>query len=745
MRYFWCWLFPPLGLLTCGRPGLAFVNLLLCCTCVGVPFAVLWSFLVARDFYADSRNRELIDAFQGSHGAMPVASIPARRPILAALPVHPTPEASEGNDDEEELPDEGLQRFRNPLIGVGVGVAFCVVAVIGFIALRKPEPRHSVVAEVSEKNLPTPTSPPTPTTISTPKPKPKPDTEPVKPPAGDGETLTAPDLLRRFLSSRESSKEHFNGATLTVTGVVPAPATSYTGGEVGFRLFGFREDGPCVWCRMAPGRDIMEARFPAGTEVTVRGRCVGVGVARGPAGTPLAKAEDVVLTDCVLVRDPIPAGTDHPNAIVQDGIEFRITAVQLGHPIIVLSSGRRRGLAAPTKEKQLVFRLQVRNARPDDARKPGAFTYALPGGTDAQLVDEKGNSFEYARLDVRPEPQSSVAEELVADPKTNWRFKDESTATTLEPDQTETYYLVFSPLQLGKGNRLFLKLQSSALLVPKPTTLVFRFEQKVVESLPVALSNPTPPPATPKTPSLDPVLEAKIATLGTQLAKGKTPTDRIKAAEELLKHGPKAKNATDALCQAILDPAPPVRVAALDAMKAVNPDLYGPVSIITTPLTDFDFQFDVFEKRREALAQLVKLKAEGQPAVPILVVYKRLVSRPGGWPHAVAVVKALVNLAPDDPAVVTVLVTGLLKDEAAEARFAAAKSLAWTTVTKESVAALATAVRSDPVPEVRLAAVDTLAGIGLGAKGALKSLEAAKSDGDARVREAAREAIEKVK
>ena len=62
MRYLWCWLFPPFGLITCGKPGQAFLNLLLCCTIIGIPFAILWSFLVARDFYADRRNKELINA-----------------------------------------------------------------------------------------------------------------------------------------------------------------------------------------------------------------------------------------------------------------------------------------------------------------------------------------------------------------------------------------------------------------------------------------------------------------------------------------------------------------------------------------------------------------------------------------------------------------------------------------------------------------------------------------------------------
>ena len=62
MRYFICWIFPPLGLLSCGKVVQAALNLLLCCTIIGIPFAMLWSILVTKDFYADKRNQKLIRA-----------------------------------------------------------------------------------------------------------------------------------------------------------------------------------------------------------------------------------------------------------------------------------------------------------------------------------------------------------------------------------------------------------------------------------------------------------------------------------------------------------------------------------------------------------------------------------------------------------------------------------------------------------------------------------------------------------
>lgn len=66
MRYFLCWFFPPLGLLSIGRPVSAFFNLLVCCTIVGIPFALLWAVLATRDRYADQRNSELVQAVNRS-------------------------------------------------------------------------------------------------------------------------------------------------------------------------------------------------------------------------------------------------------------------------------------------------------------------------------------------------------------------------------------------------------------------------------------------------------------------------------------------------------------------------------------------------------------------------------------------------------------------------------------------------------------------------------------------------------
>lgn len=57
MKYLLAWLFPPLGMLACNRPGLAAINFLLCITCVGYPFAALWAYVTAAETNADNRAR----------------------------------------------------------------------------------------------------------------------------------------------------------------------------------------------------------------------------------------------------------------------------------------------------------------------------------------------------------------------------------------------------------------------------------------------------------------------------------------------------------------------------------------------------------------------------------------------------------------------------------------------------------------------------------------------------------------
>jgi uncharacterized membrane protein YqaE (UPF0057 family) len=64
MRYFLCIVFPPVAVLSCGKIGAFFLNLLLCLTLVG---AMIHAWLVVNKYYADQRHRELIRTIKRQH------------------------------------------------------------------------------------------------------------------------------------------------------------------------------------------------------------------------------------------------------------------------------------------------------------------------------------------------------------------------------------------------------------------------------------------------------------------------------------------------------------------------------------------------------------------------------------------------------------------------------------------------------------------------------------------------------
>lgn len=61
MRYFLCIFLPPIAVLSCGKIGAFFLNLLLCLTIIG---AVIHAFMVVNKYYADKRNDKLISAIK---------------------------------------------------------------------------------------------------------------------------------------------------------------------------------------------------------------------------------------------------------------------------------------------------------------------------------------------------------------------------------------------------------------------------------------------------------------------------------------------------------------------------------------------------------------------------------------------------------------------------------------------------------------------------------------------------------
>jgi len=118
-----------------------------------------------------------------------------------------------------------------------------------------------------------------------------------------------------------------------------------------------------------------------------------------------------------------------------------------------------------------------------------------------------------------------------------WGGRDESTTLILDPGESGTYLLVFDADHLGKGTRLFLSLPNRVFEVLKDDQII-RFDQAAVEPMPAdpvvpASDTKTAPPSVPAGQADaggGPTTDAKVTALVTQLAKGKTAADRVKAA-----------------------------------------------------------------------------------------------------------------------------------------------------------------------------------------------------------------------
>lgn len=60
MKYLIAILFPPLGMLLAGRPGLALLCLLLMITLIGWPLAAIWALLVVNTAETEKRVRRAV-------------------------------------------------------------------------------------------------------------------------------------------------------------------------------------------------------------------------------------------------------------------------------------------------------------------------------------------------------------------------------------------------------------------------------------------------------------------------------------------------------------------------------------------------------------------------------------------------------------------------------------------------------------------------------------------------------------
>jgi len=260
-------------------------------------------------------------------------------------------------------------------------------------------------------------------------------------------------------------------------------------------------------------------------------------------------------------------------------------------------------------------------------------------------------------------------------------------------------------------------------------------------------------------------IDPKVASLIKAL-KGKTTTDRVKAAESLGKLGPEAHDATRAICETVLDRQQKVRNAALNALEKINPDLHQAV----TPLV-LD---ENFRNRLDALEQIKKMGEEGRPATPVVIASMNSL-RPvfiGSEFKADLLIDTLMAIAPEDKEVVDALITWLLTELDATTIVRCAEVLPQTHSPKKAVPALlksmstrggysaaiqalgeigpdakaavkplANIILTNANPELRVAAITALRRIDPGAKEFLKALEKAKFDPDASVRKESEEAL----
>jgi HEAT repeat protein len=263
-------------------------------------------------------------------------------------------------------------------------------------------------------------------------------------------------------------------------------------------------------------------------------------------------------------------------------------------------------------------------------------------------------------------------------------------------------------------------------------------------------------------------VDPKVAALIKAL-RGKTTTDKVKAAEGLEKLGPEARDATRAICDAVLDPSRKVRNAALNALEKINPDLHevvAPLALDENP-----------SNRLDAVERIQKMGANGKPATSLVIASYGNPARPteiGSLEEQFKqqAIDTLIAVGPEDKEVVDALIFWLLADQDSRMRDRCAEVLPQTHIPKRtvpallkamsagivrlpavealgeigadaktSVKALANVMVTDPDAAVRLGAIRALERIDPGAKDFLKALEKSKFDPDAAVRKASEEAL----
>jgi HEAT repeat protein len=178
---------------------------------------------------------------------------------------------------------------------------------------------------------------------------------------------------------------------------------------------------------------------------------------------------------------------------------------------------------------------------------------------------------------------------------------------------------------------------TTATVEPPPTMRV-----PIEETRPATHQRPT-------TPETSPVAKPKTADPADGL-KSKVASERVKAAQTLAAMGERAKPFARALCETAIDDNKEVRLAAIEALEKIQPEIVKPVLTLLTDQNHFN--------TAQAASQLGRLGDTAQSAIPVLVWYAK---RPSSGlfedrEHVNAGMAALIKVGRRDPDAVQVVV-----------------------------------------------------------------------------------------
>jgi HEAT repeat protein len=250
--------------------------------------------------------------------------------------------------------------------------------------------------------------------------------------------------------------------------------------------------------------------------------------------------------------------------------------------------------------------------------------------------------------------------------------------------------------------------------------------------------------------------------LTTKLQKGKTAKDKVTAAEAIGKMGDDGSKAAGQLCAALLDLTPSVRVAAIEAIEKVRPDLYKPLVVIITG-TDAKATSKDQKKIIAAVNELGLLGEKATPTVPVLLTKLRAELAAGKvtdftemslyYRSSVsgACFEALEKIAPNDAEtqkIILALAGPTTRHAAARAsaiKAAGRMGQADPSFRKKAVPVIAAGLSiTDKANHIQLEAIQALGQFGKDATDALPPLKKLKLSSDEKVREAATAAIDKI-